>query len=134
MGVTVSAIGEYFSGAAAADASAAAAASDAGGGAIAATTSAAAGGTSAAATYGTVAPVAGGGLGSAVAQAGGTALATGLVGKALAPSKPGVPPPIAMPDPLAQEAARQQQIINATVRRGRASTILSQPGSDVLGG
>jgi hypothetical protein len=39
-----------------------------------------------------------------------------------------------MPDAQAQEEARRRQIIEATARRGRASTILTDAGNGTLGG
>ena len=41
-----------------------------------------------------------------------------------------------MPDPLAQEQARRQSLIEQTARRGRAATIMTDPGnsSGKLGG
>jgi hypothetical protein len=50
--------------------------------------------------------------------------------------KPGVPAPTTMPDPLAQEQARRQAIMDQLARRGRASTILTDtaPSGGKLGG
>jgi len=90
-------------------------------------------GTAAAAGGATAGGAAAGGWG-AVGQTVGTAVATGLVSKALAPGAPEVKAPLGMPDPLAQEAARQKQIAETTQRRGRASTVLTQPDTQKLGG
>lgn len=63
------------------------------------------------------------------------AAASGLIQAATAPKRPDLPPPIAMPDPQAQEAARQKAIADQIARRGRASTILTDSGgSGTLGG
>ena len=77
-------------------------------------------------TIGTVAAAAAPTIGSAVATAGVTQL--------LAPKPPTVPGPIAQPDALAQEQARQRAIAESMARRGRASTILTAPASGTLGG
>jgi len=72
-------------------------------------------------------------FGSAAAKTAGQALATTAIAKAMSPKPPEVKGPIPMPDPLAQEAARQKKIAEATQRRGRASTILTQPSAYGLG-
>jgi hypothetical protein len=64
----------------------------------------------------------------------GTAAATAAVQNATKPGAPEVKAPLGMPDPLAQEAARQKQIAETTQRRGRASTVLTQPDTQKLGG
>jgi len=51
----------------------------------------------------------------------------------LAPKPPSAPAPLPMPDPLAQQNAQRQAVIEQLARRGRASTILTSPG-DSLGG
>lgn len=66
-------------------------------------------------------------LGTIGTQAAG-ALAGSVASSLLAPSPtkaPSVTPPVGMPDPLAQEQARKQSMIEQMARRGRASTILT---------
>lgn len=67
-----------------------------------------------------------------------TAAAGGAVAsKLLAPSvqTPEVKPPTAMPDPLAQQKAKERSIIEQMARRGRQGSILTSPsGSETLGG
>lgn len=80
---------------------------------------------------------------SGTSAGGGTALKYGvkaaevfgptLLQSALQPKPPKAPAPLSMPDPLAQEEARRRALIEQMARRGRASTILSQP-SGKLGG
>lgn len=74
-------------------------------------------------------------LGGSVASAATSTLLGGL----LAPDAP-EPPQMkqtsitAMPDPMAQEKARKRSTIEQLSRRGRASTILTQPSGGRLGG
>ena len=56
-------------------------------------------------------------------------LAPAVVSTLLAPKPPKAAPVAAMPDPLAQQQAQQQKIIDQMARRGRASTILTNPGA-----
>lgn len=58
-----------------------------------------------------------------------TAIAPSVVSSLLAPKPPKTKAPTAMPDPLAQQQAQQQKLIQQLARRGRASTILTSPGS-----
>ena len=69
------------------------------------------------------------------ASAAATVVGTAMVTKAMTPNvkTPEVKPTLAMPDPLAQEAARKREIAETMSRRGRASTIMTQP-SGTLGG
>jgi pyrroline-5-carboxylate reductase len=62
-----------------------------------------------------------------------TAAATAGISKLLAPSRPDLPNPVAMPDAQAQEEARKRSIIEQTARRGRASTVLTD-SAGTLGG
>lgn len=89
--------------------------------ALTAGTAATAGGMSAAAT--------------AALQAGAGAAATAGVTSLLQPKIPGLPKPLPMPDPEAQNAARQKNIAEMMARSGRVSTIMTAPGgSGKLGG
>lgn len=56
------------------------------------------------------------------------------IGESLVPSvqAPAVEEAVEMPDPVAQQAARQRSLVEQLSRRGRQSTILSQ-GSQKLG-
>lgn len=92
------------------------------GGAAAATS---AGGAAAAGTG----SLTGSALGDLALVQGGTAVATSM----LAPKPPTAGKAIPMPDPLAQEQAKRQAVIEQMARRGRASTILTSPGNS-LGG
>ena len=83
---------------------------------------------------GTAGTVGGGGLLQAIGTSAATAAATAGVNQALAPKRPDLPKPLAMPDPAEQERARQRAIIEQLSRRGRASTILSDSGPGTLGG
>ena len=48
---------------------------------------------------------------------------------------PSVKPPVPMPDPKGNDAAKKRSIAEMMARRGRASTILTDPAqSDALGG
>ena len=71
-------------------------------------------------------------IGAGVAAAG-TAATIALAPKPGQVQLPGLPQPVAMPDPLQQEQARQRSIAESLARRGRASTILTQDTSDKLG-
>lgn len=50
------------------------------------------------------------------------------------PSAPPTPAAMRMPDPMEQEKAKQQSIAEMMARRGRQSTIVTQPQSGTLGG
>lgn len=106
-----------------------AAAGTAAAGTAAAGTAAAAGGVAAAGT----AAAAGGGLLGTIGTAAATAAITAGVSKLLAPGRPDLPNPVAMPDAQAQEEARKRAIIEQTTRRGRASTVLTD-SAGTLGG
>lgn len=134
---TATAIGSYFTGATAATEGALAAdgtivagtAAEGAAGEAAVGTAAAAGGATATEA----------GVGSTLLAGAGKAAAgaavSGLIQAATAPKRPDLPPPIAMPDPQAQEAARQKAIADQIARRGRASTILTDSsGAGTLGG
>lgn len=56
-------------------------------------------------------------------------LAPTVVSSLLQPKPPKTKAPTAMPDPLAQQQAQQQKLIQQLARRGRASTILTSPGN-----
>jgi hypothetical protein len=77
-------------------------------------------------------------VGTAVATSVGTNVATSLLNpkKDQIAAAPTVTPVIGMPDPLAQEQAKKQSMIEQMARRGRASTIMtnSAQGSGKLGG
>lgn len=64
------------------------------------------------------------------------ALAPAVVSSLLQPKPPKTKAPTAMPDPLAQQQATQQKLLQQLARRGRASTILTNPanGGGSLGG
>lgn len=72
------------------------------------------------------------GIGGALATGAATAAGTAAVSSLLAPKRPDLPKPVAMPDAQAQEEARRRSIIEQTARRGRASTVLTDSGT--LGG
>lgn len=55
-------------------------------------------------------------------------LAPTVVSSLLQPKPPKTKAPTAMPDPLAQQQAQQQKLLQQLARRGRASTILTNPG------
>lgn len=92
------------------------------------------------------------GAGGATAAAGGAAsttpgwvsglstaakyVAPAVVSSLLQPKPPKTKAPQAMPDPLAQQQAQQQKLLQQLARRGRSSTILTNPGSasGALGG
>lgn len=57
------------------------------------------------------------------------ALAPTVLSSVLSPKPPKTKAPTAMPDPLAQQQAQRQKIIDQMARRGRASTILTNPGN-----
>jgi hypothetical protein len=75
-------------------------------------------------------------VGSSLLKGAGQALGAGVVSSLLQPKPPGVPAPTLMPDPQAQEAAKKKALLEQTARRGRQSTVLTEPGnpSDKLGG
>lgn len=73
-----------------------------------------------------------GALGTAVAGAATSAAVSSLLMPR--PGQPNVAPVTRMPDALSQQAARQKAIIDQFARRGRASTILTDAGTDKLGG
>lgn len=134
---TVTSIGAYFGGSAAAGEVAGSSAL-----AIASGTAETAGATAAGLGSASALDIAAGGAGLAgvgstllksAGQAGAGALGAGAVQAALAPKRPDLPKPIPMPDAQAQEEARKRQIIEATARRGRASTILTDAASGTLG-
>lgn len=98
-------------------------------------------------------PGAGGDVGASAGGAGGASTGTGsswldygktaaktlapmVVSSLLQPKAPKTKAPTAMPDPLAQQQAEQQKILQQLARRGRASTILTNPasGGGSLGG
>lgn len=89
------------------------------------------GGTSGAVAGSGAAAAAGTGGSALASYAGATAkvLAPAVVTSLLAPKPPKAAPVAAMPDPLAQQQAQQQKIIEQMARRGRSSTILTNPGS-----
>jgi hypothetical protein len=49
------------------------------------------------------------------------------------PKPPKTKAPTAMPDPLAQQQAQQQKLLQQLARRGRASTVLTNPGNSAGG-
>lgn len=57
-----------------------------------------------------------------------------LLNAAMQPKPPKTKAPTAMPDPLAQEQAQRQKLIEQLSRRGRASTILTSATNGSLGG
>lgn len=63
-----------------------------------------------------------------------TALAGGAGTAALMPKPPKLPDPVRMPDPLGQQEALQKALLEQTARRGRLSTILTEPPKGTLGG
>ncbi len=147
MGATAAAVAEYFGGTAAAagTATAAEAAGTMAAGAMATEGAAMAGTAGLAATGGVTAAQAAAGMaatGGAVGAAetlGGKAVdmfgkaatnaaAAGVVSSVLAPKRPDLAPVTPMPDPLAQEQARQKAIAEQLSRGGRMSTILTDPG------
>jgi hypothetical protein len=132
MGATLAAVGTYF----ASDASAtmaAAAASDIGGGAVAAGAGSAS--LSAAASMSAYTALGSGTLLAPIAQTALNAGITGGIDAALKPKPPQVPGVTPMPDLNSPEAlqARQTSIAEQMARRGRASTILTQPSGGTLG-
>lgn len=80
------------------------------------------------------APVAAGGGSGLLGQAETAAITSGI-SKLFnpTPERPSVPPVTPMPDPMALEEAKKKSIIDQLARRGRASTILSQPSGGKLG-
>lgn len=151
MGVTMTAVAEWWAAAGVAEAAAGAGAAAAGTGAAATGAGAAATGVGAAAAGATNAALiesaigtagyglssasvgASGGFWGSVGNAAASAAAGQLVGKAMEP-KPKEPFRTPMPDPLAQQEARRKAIVEQVSRRGRASTILSDLGNNKLGG
>jgi hypothetical protein len=132
---SVAAVGSYFAaeGGAAAGAAAAGGTAQAAGvmGATAAS-GAGAGYAGAAAAAGTAG--AGGGLLGTLGTEAASAAVSGVASSLLAPKRPDLPKPTAMPDPLAVEEARKRSLIEQMARRGRASTILTDSAGDKLGG
>ena len=63
------------------------------------------------------------------AKTAGKVLAPAVVNSLMAPKPPKTKAPTAMPDPLAQQQAQQQKLLQQLARRGRASTILTNPGN-----
>jgi hypothetical protein len=62
-------------------------------------------------------------------------LGLGAVNKMLAPDLPELKGPSAMPDPLEMQKAQERSIIEQMARRGRQSTIMTNPGgAQTLGG
>lgn len=123
---SVAAVGAYFG--AGAGTAATAAATETAVGSVAAEAA-----TAGAVEAGTAATVGGGllsQLGKTAGQAAVTAGASGVVSSLLAPKRPDLPKPTAMPDPLAQEEARKRSIIEQMARRGRASTIMTDAAPD----
>jgi hypothetical protein len=96
------------------------------------------GGTSGAtAGAGSSAAGAGAGAGSSwldYAKSAAKAVAPAVVNAALQPKPPKTKAPMAMPDPLAQEQAQRQKLIEQLARRGRASTVLTSATNGSLGG
>lgn len=72
------------------------------------------------------------GVGSTILSAAATGAAGAAVGSILAPKIPGAKAPSPMPDPQAQDAARRRAIAEQIGRRGRQSTILTDP-AETLG-
>jgi hypothetical protein len=62
------------------------------------------------------------------------ALGPSLVNAAMQPKPPKTKAPTAMPDPLAEEQAQRQKLIEQLSRRGRASTVLTSASNGSLGG
>lgn len=71
-----------------------------------------------------------------LAKTGAKVLAPTVLSSLLAPKPPKTQAVSAMPDPLAQQQAQQQKLIAQMARRGRSSTILTNPsnGGGALGG
>lgn len=63
------------------------------------------------------------------AKTAGKVLAPTVVSSLLQPKPPKTKAPTAMPDPLAQQQAQQQKLLQQLARRGRASTILTNPSN-----
>lgn len=63
------------------------------------------------------------------AETAGKVIAPAVISSLLAPKPPKTKAPTAMPDPLAEQQATQQQLIAQMARRGRASTILTNPSN-----
>ena len=76
----------------------------------------------------------GGGLLGSVGEQLATAAGTAAVTQAMAPKRPDLPKPLAMPDPEATAEAKRRALTEQMARRGRASTILTQASGDKLGG
>jgi hypothetical protein len=136
---TAAAIGTYFSASEGAAAVLTAEDIAVAGTSVVGTGTAAGGATIGVAGTGTTASAAAAGVvgGSFLSQAGkaaGSAAVTAGMNAALAPKRPDLPKPLAMPDPVAQEEARKRSIIEQMSRRGRSSTILTDAGSGTLGG
>lgn len=126
MGATMTAFGEWFASIGAEAATADVAGEAATSGAL----SSAAGEASAAAAPSLIAGDTQNLFASAFQSLGGA-----LVSGAMAPKPPKIPGVTPMPDPLAQQEARRRSITEQLARRGRASTIMTQPApSGKLGG
>ena len=76
---------------------------------------------------------AGGGLLSTFGKGLAQGAAGGVVSSLLTPNPPKAGQPLAMPDPLAQEQARRQSLIEQTARRGRAASIMTDASGGKLG-
>lgn len=76
----------------------------------------------------TIGKVADSPFGKAITTGAGTAVASSLLNPRPNISAPTVAPVVGMPDPLAQQQAKQQSLIEQMARRGRASTILTDSG------
>ncbi len=65
----------------------------------------------------------------------GGAKAAKKIGESMVPTvaAPVIEDPIAMPDPLQQQAAKQRSLIEQLSRRGRSGTILTTAGGGKLG-
>ena len=63
------------------------------------------------------------------AKTAGKVLAPTVLSNLMQPKPPKTKAPTAMPDPLAQQQAQQQKLLQQLARRGRASTILTNPGN-----
>lgn len=139
---SLAAVGAYFGASGAAELGVAGGSAIAGGttfeAGAAAVTAAEAGGGAVAGGFGgvtgTTVAAGGGGYLGAVGKAAAGAAASSAATQLLAPKPPKVPGATPMPDPQATEEARKRSIAEQMARRGRASTILTDPVSGTLGG